>query len=160
MNKQKGFTLIELVAVIVLLGILAATALPRFLNLQGDAKAAALQGMKAALQGAATQVYAKALIQNAAGATATTVDTTGDGTGDTAVINGFPRSTAIGGLISLDANGVFRDSTSTAGTLYIGYDSDASNTFVFGTDAACYVAYSETLTAEGLPTITVTSTGC
>ncbi|WP_219592386.1 prepilin-type N-terminal cleavage/methylation domain-containing protein, partial [Aeromonas salmonicida] len=37
MKKQAGFTLIELVIVIIILGILAVTAAPKFLNLQGDA---------------------------------------------------------------------------------------------------------------------------
>lgn len=46
MTNQRGFTLIELVVVIVILGILAVTAAPRFLNLQSDARISALQGMK------------------------------------------------------------------------------------------------------------------
>ncbi|ACJ27327.1 MSHA pilin protein MshA [Shewanella piezotolerans WP3] len=51
MNKQNGFTLIELVVVIIILGILAVTAAPKFINLQGDARVSTLQGMKAAIQG-------------------------------------------------------------------------------------------------------------
>ncbi|MDW3189737.1 type II secretion system protein, partial [Vibrio sp. Vb0932] len=43
MKKQTGFTLIELVVVIVILGILAVTAAPRFLNLQNDAREARLE---------------------------------------------------------------------------------------------------------------------
>jgi len=44
-NKQQGFTLIELVAVIVILGALAVVALPRFINLQDEAQSAALDGV-------------------------------------------------------------------------------------------------------------------
>ena len=45
MKKQAGFTLIELVIVIIILGILAVTAAPKFLNLQDDAKKAAADGV-------------------------------------------------------------------------------------------------------------------
>ncbi|MGB6294108.1 MAG: type II secretion system protein [Vibrio anguillarum] len=62
MKRQNGFTLIELVVVIVILGILAVTAAPRFLNLQDDAREASLQGLKGAMQGAAGIVYGKAAI--------------------------------------------------------------------------------------------------
>eukprot|EP00488_Nonionellina_sp_1-RS-2012_P002580 TRINITY_DN5022_c0_g1_i1.p1 TRINITY_DN5022_c0_g1~~TRINITY_DN5022_c0_g1_i1.p1 ORF type:complete len:101 (+),score=17.61 TRINITY_DN5022_c0_g1_i1:92-394(+) len=62
MKKQGGFTLIELVVVIVILGILAVTAAPRFLNLQDDARASSLQGLKGAIDGAAGIVYGKAAI--------------------------------------------------------------------------------------------------
>ena len=51
MKKQGGFTLIELVVVIVILGILAVTAAPRFLNLQDDAKERqTLEGLAGAIQ--------------------------------------------------------------------------------------------------------------
>jgi len=46
--KQQGFTLIELVVVIVILGILAATALPKFIDLSGQARGAAVKGVASA----------------------------------------------------------------------------------------------------------------
>lgn len=67
MKKQQGFTLIELVVVIIILGILAVTAAPKFINLQGDARLSALSGMKSAIQGANSLVYSKALIAGAEG---------------------------------------------------------------------------------------------
>ncbi|MCL1139315.1 prepilin-type N-terminal cleavage/methylation domain-containing protein [Shewanella pneumatophori] len=62
MQKQNGFTLIELVVVIIILGILAVTAAPKFINLQGDARLSTLQGMKGAIQGANSLYYSKAAI--------------------------------------------------------------------------------------------------
>ncbi|OBT14805.1 hypothetical protein A9264_13595 [Vibrio sp. UCD-FRSSP16_10] len=62
MTNSKGFTLIELVVVIVILGILSVTAAPKFLNLQRDARIASLQGAKGAIAGANSIVYGKAAI--------------------------------------------------------------------------------------------------
>ncbi|MFA0081166.1 type II secretion system protein [Vibrio breoganii] len=61
--KQRGFTLIELVVVIVILGILAVTAAPRFLNLQTDARIAGLEGLSASIKDAAKLSYSKAAIE-------------------------------------------------------------------------------------------------
>ena len=59
MKKQNsGFTLIELVVVIVILGILSATAVPRFANLQDDANAAVAEGVVAAVLSSAVIQYA------------------------------------------------------------------------------------------------------
>lgn len=63
-RKEQGFTLIELIIVIVILGILAVTAAPKFLDLSRDARISTLQGMEAALKGGMGLVYAKAEIGN------------------------------------------------------------------------------------------------
>ena len=64
---QKGFTLIELVVVIVILGILAAVAIPKFVDLSGDAQTAALQGVAGAISSANTINFGARTITNNGG---------------------------------------------------------------------------------------------
>jgi len=66
-RAQKGFTLIELVVVIVILGILAATAAPKFIDLTGDAKGAVVKGVQGSVNSAINMVHAKALVGNQTG---------------------------------------------------------------------------------------------
>ena len=63
MKMHKGFTLIELIVVIVILGILAVSAAPKFIDLQKDARTAALRGMKGTVNSAIQMLRAKALVQ-------------------------------------------------------------------------------------------------
>ncbi|APD92720.1 MSHA biogenesis protein MshA [Alteromonas mediterranea] len=161
-STQKGFTLIELIIVIVLLGILAVTAAPKFLNLQDDARDSVLEGIAGSLESASSVVYGKALINDVA-ASSDGSDSVNIGNATTvSVVYGYPdAATAANFTNILDAdinntNGEYATVAVDEDTILIYYtgaydgapDPAAAN-------SACSVAYTNS-TAEGeRPTITV-----
>jgi MSHA pilin protein MshA len=161
-TSQQGFTLIELVVVIVILGILAVTAAPRFIDLTDDAKTATLEGVAGAVESTKSLIFAKALIagnqtvEPDAAANPAVLPQVTVPTGDVNIRLGYPRSNDAS--VSeweddlLELNDADFTITSVSDVIYITPTPDRADLALVPT--SCFVSYTEA-TSTTLPVINV-----
>lgn len=159
LTQQKGFTLIELVVVIVILGILAATAAPKFIDLTSDARRSVMEGVQGSINSSVNMVHAKALAQ---GQTAATGAVNVSGT-FYAVVNGYPAAEAVGDGTAIDKGLGLKDLIE----LEVGSDitiTDAAPAVAThsGTPSGdvCTLSYANAADSNTRPVLTATLTAC
>lgn len=155
MRRQSGFTLIELVIVIVVLGILAALAIPRFISLQREARIAVIDSLFNSVRSGANITYAKSAAEGESDLASAAVDI--DGSGPLGAIGtnfGYPQATSAAMNLLFD-NLSPRYAFSGGGTT-----GGATLTMNIDGIATCAITYQSPAAAGATPAITRVVTGC
>ncbi len=153
MKRNAGFTLIELIIVIVILGILAVTAAPKFINLQGDARSSTVTAMKGAVEAAGSMAHSKAIIAGKDKAASATDGITVDNVG-VDLVYGYPAATADGIGNVIDAPSSEWGVSASSATTYTLTPKDFTPS-----TGSCNVVYTQA-TSTAAPTVVATTTGC
>jgi len=125
MRRSAGFTLIELVIVIVVLGVLAALAIPRFISLQREARIAVIDSLFGSTRSGSNLVYAKSAVIGQSGAATGSVDIDGPAVtgGVVNTVFGYPEATSAAMTLLFDnLSPRYTFSTSSAGSVRMEID--------------------------------------
>ncbi|MFK7912369.1 MAG: type II secretion system protein [Pseudomonadales bacterium] len=168
-QTQQGFTLVELVVTIILLGILSAVAVPRFFSVSSEANIAVLESMGGAILAASSQVYARSLMAGVQSEATANVDLDGDGSNDVQVRYGYPSGSRNNGVSKIIGGGFATEWTwSTSygdGTFWLTTAALGGRSGVYVNQTAvrnsgCYILYVPAAAAGAMPTVSYVTTDC